>query len=556
MADAEFATAKYRRRYKELVDDANDWRSQWSDISDYMLPRKGRYLKDENEETNSGRKKHQKIINGSTKDALRIVAAGLQGGLTSPSRPWFNLALPDKELTEFGPVKEWLHGVRDSMLNVFARSNFYGSVHSLYKELAAFGTGSMLIEEDFSSVIRCRPFTIGEAVYALDEKYRGNTLYRRTSFTARQIVRKFGEANVSEAVKSAVENGKGDSRFDVIHAIQPNDDFDPQKPTSDSLVFESVSFELKNSPEKFLRKGGYRSKPMVIVRWDVTGVDTYGGCPGMDALGDAMMLQKMEEKKLKALDKMVDPPMNAPVSLKAKGGTIIAGGVNYVDTQQGQQGFVPAYQVNPDIQNIGVEIANVEQRIRRFFFNDLFLSLIGTSKQMTATEVAERHEEKLLMLGPAIERFQQELLDPAIDRTFVIMDSLGLIPPAPPELADAPIKVEYISLLAQAQKLVGTATVDQLAGFVANAAQVNPEVIDKMNFDEAVDEYGDLLGAAPRLIRTDEEVFVLREQRTQAQQAQQLAEQAKTAAEGAKDLGQADIGDGKTALQMIIDGAA
>ena len=217
----------------------------------------------------------------------------------------------------------------------------------------------------------------------------------------------------------------------------------------------------------------------------------------MDALGDIKMLQKLEEKKLKALGKMIDPPMVASTDLKGKGATVIEGGVTYVDVTQGQNGFTPAYQIRPDIQNIGLEIMNVEQRIRRFFFNDLFLSILTTGKEMTATEVAERHEEKMIMLGPVIERMQAELHDPILERTFSIMSDIGMLPPAPPELQGVDLKIEYISLLAQAQKLVGTGAIERVAGFVSTVGQAIPQTLDKFNADEAVDQYAEMVGVPP-----------------------------------------------------------
>ncbi len=129
-------TQKYRIRNKRLRDDSGSWMTHWRDLAKYLLPRKGRYLSGEEDQKNAGAKKHQAIINGSANDALRIVAAGMQGGLTSPARPWFVLTLGDAELMEFAPVRIWLGAVRDAMLGVFAQSNFYGSIHGQYKELA------------------------------------------------------------------------------------------------------------------------------------------------------------------------------------------------------------------------------------------------------------------------------------------------------------------------------------------------------------------------------------------------------------------------------------
>lgn len=523
-------TQNYRRRHTELRDEIvnEGWLAMYKDLSEYMMPRRGQYLSGDERDTRSGARKESKIINGSAHDALRIIAAGLQSGLTSPARPWFKLGLPDADLMEYGPVRDWAYKVRERMLYVLARSNFYGAMHGQYGELALFGTSAMMIEEDFRTVLRCRPFTIGEFMLACDSQYRVNTLYRQFSASARQLVDEFGKDKVSEAVVEAVKNGSLGRRFEIVHLIQPNGQFDPNKRNVDGKSYESAYFELKADPDKLLRRAGYDGLPFAASRWDVTGVSVYGNSPGMTALGDAKMLQKMEEKKLKALDKMVDPPMNAPASMKNKGGTIISGGVNYIDVAQGQQGFTPTYTVNPDFQKIAFEIDRVEQRIRRFFFNDLFMAVLQEDKKMTATEVAKRHEEKLVVLGPVIERLQSEVLDNIIDRTFEIMMRQDMIPPPPPEIAGMPLKVEYIGLLSQAQKMVGTTAIESVANFAVALAPVVPAILDKFDVDEAMDQYGDMLGVAPNVIRSDDEVDKLRASRAQEEQAQKMAERAQS----------------------------
>lgn len=521
------------------------------------MPMKGKYLLSESQDTyaNDGAKKHQKIINGSANDALRIIAAGLQGGLTSPSRPWFALTMNDENLAEFQPVREWLHNVRSILMTIFSRSNFYGSIHSMYKELAAFGTGAMLIEEDFESVIRARPFTIGEYMTALDSKYRARTLYRQFAMTADQMIEAYGIEAVSDQIKSCYDNGNGEKRFEVVQAIEPNGLLNPYRKDFQGKQFISAHFELNNDPDKMLRLSGYNEMPFVVARWDVNGVDVYGTAPGMDALGDVKMLQKMEEKKLKALDKMVDPPMNAPSSMKGKGATVIAGGVNYLDALQGGQTFAPAYQVNPNMQQIGFEIERVEQRIKKFFFNDLFLSIIMNEKNMTATEVAKRYDEKMMVLGAVIERLQSEMLDPVIDRVFNIADRLNLLPPPPKEIEGLEIKVEYISLLAQAQKMVGTTAIEQTAAFVGNLAAVSPDVIDKFDFDEAVDQYAGMVGVPPKMIRSDDAVAEIRAQRAQAQAQAQMQEQIAQSVQGAKIMSETKVGNNSAldALLGVVD---
>ena len=557
-ADRKELIKKHRRTYESLRDEASTWRPHWQDIAQYMLPRKGRFLLGQTttSEVNRGDKKHQKIINGAALDAIRIISAGLQGGLTSPARPWFQLATPDKDMMEYAPVRYWLSDVQRRLLNIYSRSNFYGSVHGQYKELSTFSTAAMMINPDFKSVINCRPFTIGEYVLALDENYRVAMVYRLFAMKARQMVARWGKDNVSRGVQTAAKENNGEHYYDVLHCIVPND---PNTGINEAFPFYGVYFEwAKDGAENngVLEINRYTEQPFVAPRWDVTGVDTYGGdCPGMDALGDCKMLQKMEEKKLKGLDKMIDPAMNAPTSMKKQGGSLISGDINYIDINQGQQSFAPAHEVRLDFQNMAFEIERVEQRIRRAFFNDLFLTILTADKRMTATEVAERHEEKLLMLGPVLERLQSEFLDVIIDRTFSIANSFDLLPPPPPELQGVELKVEYISLLAQAQKMVALGAIERTAGFVGGLATTGfPEVIHKFDASQAVDEYAESVGVPPRIIRSDEKANERAQQAAQAQQRAAALEQGQQAAQTAKTLSETERGK-DSALDAALEAA-
>lgn len=545
------AVKTYAKRLAALESEFETWKSHFKEISEYLIPRKGRFI-DRDTIQNDGKKRHRAIIDNTAGRALHQLAAGMQSGLTSPARPWFKLGLPNKDLEDYPPVKIWLEDVRRMMLHIFQKSNFYTAVHNIYYELGAFGTGVMNIDSDYDRVIRCYPFTVGEYYLSCGPNYTVDTLYRNYWMTAKNMCMRFGN-RVSKSVKNMYQNGNGEQWVRVIHVIEPNTQADPGKMLSKFKPYKSVLFEHSNHNDQFLFESGYDMFPVMAPRWGVTGTDVYGISPGMETLGDIKMLQKMQKKSLRALDKIVDPPMNAPLTLKSKGTTTIPGGVNYIDTVSNTQTFTPAYQINPDIQAIEYKIEKVQQAIREGFFADLFAMVSSADKRMTATEVVERHEEKLLMLGPVIERIQPELLDLVIDRTFSIMASAApsLIPPPPIELQGMELEVEYISLLAQAQKMVGVTAIEQVAAFVGNLAAVKPETIDKFDQDEAVNQYADMVGVPPKIITSNEDAQEIREQRAQQIQQQQMMEQLTQAAQGAKTLSETDTG-GNNALAALM----
>lgn len=212
-------------------------------------------------------------------------------------------------------------------------------------------------------------------------------------------------------------------------------------------------------------------------RWEVAGEDSYGtDCPGMMSLGDNKQLQVGEKMSAQAVEKMIKPPMIGPTSLRQQKASILPGDITYVDTREGMQGFRPAHEINFNISALEAKQDQVRMRIKSAYFEDLFLMLASSDRrQITASEIDERHEEKLLALGPVLEQLNQDLLDPLIDNAYAIMDAQGYIPPAPEEIAGQALKIEYVSIMAQAQKLISIGSVDRFSGFVGQLMQIAPE---------------------------------------------------------------------------------
>lgn len=527
------------------------WDAHWKDLQKYIQPRAGRFYETE---TNRGDKKRESIIDSTAGKALRVLVAGMSSGLTSPARPWFRLTTPDPELMEFGPVKEWLFEVERRMRMIFQSSNVYNALPMAYEELGLFGTSVTFWMTDFNRVLRGVPITTGEYALALGDDLTVDTVYRRYRPTVKQIVEQFKGA-VSQNVRQMYDRGDYDERVEITHAVEPRRQRDVSKLDARNKRWASVYWE--HGQDKTLRESGFDARPFTATRWDVTGYDTYGRSPGMDALGDAKQIQLMERKKALLVSLGVQPSMVAPVSLQNGSATMAPAGITYADSVQGGSGpaFRPAYEPNPQWLGLMREDMNeVRDRINSAFFADLFLMISQMQDVRSATEVAARQEEKMLMLGPVLERAHSELLNPLIDRTFTIMLDAGLLPPPPQELFGTDLRVDYISVLAQAQKAVSTTAVERLTGFIGNLAAVDPQVIDKYDADQAVDEYADMLGVPPKIVRPDDQVAQIRQQRQQAQQMQQALASGKDAADTAKVLSQADMRGGNALSALTGNG--
>jgi hypothetical protein len=544
---------KYLRRKTSLWNERSLWVSHWREISDYLLPRSGRFFE---QDRNRGEKKHNHIYDSTATRALRVLAAGMMSGMTSPARPWFRLAIQDSDMMEYEPVKIWLDDVSKLMREIFSRSNTYRSLHMVYEELGAFGTAATIIRPDFNDVVRHYPLTIGE--YALSASARGeiDTIYREVPMTVAQIVEEFGIENVSKSVKNQYDRNNLDQWITVMHAIEPRKDNERSygKRDAKNMPFKSCYFELAGEGDQMLSESGFNFFPVLAPRWSVAGGDIYGNGPAMEALGDIRQLQHEQLRKAQGIDFQTKPPLQMPVSMKGMEYDTLPGGISWVDPSQPNGAIKSAFEVNLNLQHLLLDIQDVRDRIKGTFYADLFMMMANDTRSgITATEVAERHEEKLLMLGPVLERLHNEMLSPMVENTFTMMLEAGILPPPPKELQGMDLNIEFVSTLAQAQRAIGVGAIDRLLGTVGSIATMKPDVLDKLNADQIVDTYADMLGVDPNLIVGDENVAIIRQQRAdqqrKAEEQQQMAMMADTAAK----VGGIDTGN-PNALTDVMQG--
>ncbi len=548
--------SSYRKRVEALKDERSSFMSYWGELSDYHLAHRGRFLVSDR---NKGYKRNTKQINNTSRRAVRTLASGMMAGITSPARPWFKLGLNDKKMMDVDEVKIWLLRVERVMREIFNQSNLYNSLHVVYQELGVFGTASMGVFNDFENVIRCKPYTVGSYVLALNGKDIVDTWAREYQYTVGQLVKKFGKESCSQSVQKQWDNGNTENWIDIVHIIEPNDDRDGMNTLAKHKRFRSIYYEKAKSQkgDNFLLKSGFDDFPILAPRWEVTGEDVYApSCPGMDALGDTKALQTAELMKYEAIEKMVDPHLIAPASMRdALNNDLPSGEVSFVDTSN-LDVLKPVYQVQPRIDYHIQDIEGVEDRIEKAFYVDLFLMLASSDRrQITAREIAERHEEKLLMLGPVLERLHNELLDPLIDRTFNIGMAAGIFGRVPDVLSEKQIKVEYISVLAQAQKLVEVGAIEKVAQYVGGLATIWPEARHKFDAVKSVENYADSVGVSPEMIKNETEFkeTVAAEAAAQQQQ-QQMTEQGPAMAQSAKVLSETDT-EGQNALTELMERA-
>lgn len=541
--------SKLTARWEQLKNERASWMAHWREISDYLLPRSGRYFA---QDRNRGEKKHNNIYDSTGTMALRILAAGMMSNMTSPARPWFRLTTNNPKLNESQAVKTWLADTEREMQMVFNKSNTYRALHSLYEELGAYGSAAAVVLPDADNVIHFHVLTVGEYAIATDHRGRVNTLYREFQMTVGQMVSDFGRSACSTSVQNAFDRGALDTWMTVIHCIEPRTDRDMSKRDNRNMPYKSVHFEPSARDGEYLRESGFNTFPALCPRWSVMGGDIYGSSPGMETLGDIKQLQHEQLRKAQGIDYQTNPPLQAPSSLSNRQVDTLPGGITFVDASTPNSGIRSAFEVKLELNYLLADIQDVRQRIRNGFYADLFMMMANdTRSNITATEVAERREEKMLMIGPVVERLHNEILDPLIDMTFTAMAEQGRMAPPPPELQGMALNVEFVSVLAQAQRAIATNGMDRFVGNLGSVAQLKPDVLDKFDADQWADEYAEMLGISPEVTLPDAQVAEIRKARAQAAAAQQQIVDMQTKAQTVQALGSVQTPGGNAGADLM-----
>ena len=525
-------------RHKRLVTEHQLWRWNWQDISNVMRPVRSQFVV----KPAPGQRQTEALFDSTALDAIDRLASTLNGTLTSRAAKWFSLKMRDEQLNENQDVKEWLEECSKRMFQTFNQSNFASEVHELYLDEVTFGTGAMLEEEKAPESPQFKGLifrTLFLADYVVDENPEGrvDTLMRLFKMSAAAAVQKWGKEKLGDKVMQAYTSGKMDDQFEFLHALFPRQVDGSPIPTQGTpktnLPFASVYIGMLD--KNIIDEGGFNEFPVMVPRWTKTANERYGRGPGYTALPDVKTLNKVVELGLKTWAKALDMPTKSIDDGIVGPIRNVPGGNTIVRDMDGLQPLFPAGYFRESISNDQIKSADLKASIRRIFFADQME--LPQGPQMTAFEVAKRFELLERLLGPTMGRQETELLNPLIERTFGIMFRKGAFT-APPQILTkqgADIDVQYEGPLAKSQRLSEVEGIERLTQFVQGAAQLKPEIIDVINFDEAVRIGADVLGVPTHVLNSQEDVAQLRKQRDQQnQERQQMQDVALTAQSAGK----------------------
>lgn len=538
-----------------MQDVRQDYEDEWRQIARFAQPSRSRFLVTEKDRGGQRRLWNKRMFDPHGIEAFRTLTNGMTSGLTSASRPWFTLTLSDETLAEGEGVRNWLSEVETRMYAFLAQTNFYGAVKAGYGEMGLFGTEACVMVEHRTAGAVCHTLTAGEYWIALSDATVPDTLARECPMSARQIVQTFGK-DAPQHVIDSYDRGDKERTVILYQLIEPNADYEPDRIGSKpwrSVYWDRITDRSKDN-DGILRESGFEEQPFWAPRWDVAGGDTYGVSPGMEALPALRELQMQAKRRNEAIDFMVKPEkiVKAGVRLTGEPGrTVSAAAIDGQNTV-----LIPYQMPYQAVGAIGEEINKCREQIDGLSFADLFNAITNMRgiQPRNVEEIASRNEEKLTQLGPVIERVSNEKLEIAIDRVFGIMMRGGMLPRPPEALQGMKINVEFVSILTQMQRAVGIGQIERAVGFVGNLAGAVPEVLDKLDTDELVEEYASRAGTPAAILRSQAEVDKMRAARAQQQNAQQAlaaAGPAKDAADTARLLSETRV-TGKPMLDTLM----
>ena len=553
---------KYKSKVRQMEENRQDYLKRWKAIRDYQLPYIGCF-DDTADTTDYARRRDTNIYHSVAWQANQSFAAGVMSGLTPPSRQWFRLIWSNDTMKNHPEAGELLDKRMNILQDVLLKSNFYNAIHSAYLELA-FGQAPLAIFQDADTGVHFVPFTVG--TYMMENGPDGivDTFCTKYEMTARQLADKFGADRLPSSIRAELENGGVKTKHKLWWLVEPNRFHDRNKEVMDKYHMKYLSlYWLEEGEKDFLDIGGFQEWPIPVARYLVTGNETYGKGPGWFAEGDSKGLQKLEKDDIIAVELGIKPPMAASATTAKQGINLTPGSYTVVERNEP---VTPLFNVNVNLQHLQEKILDLQDRIKRAYSADLFMMLERLEdKNMTAQEVLQRKQEQLQQLGPVVQRLQFEFLRKIIERVYNILDRAGILPqPEDAELALAlsneEVTIEYISPLAQAQKMAGMTNIEQAIAFTGQLAQFDQSVLDKIDFAKTIDSYFDMVGAPASIKRTEEEYEAIQQQKAQAmaeakqqEQMAQAVQMAAPAAQAAKNITEA-ANDGNPALQEWLGG--
>ena len=512
-------------RVRDLMDEFGvlkaqrlNWETTWSDIQQNVIPHRTGF----EESPEKGQRHDSKIYDGTPLAALNTYASGSQGYLLSNVFKWFGLRVAEERVMDIREVRMWLSVVEQVLYGLVQRSNFYKQVYELFRDGGAFGTATLYTwfdegeRKEWFTTIHPREIYIAE-----NDNGEVDTVFHHYQMSYKRAMQRFKNDTVHpEVEKAAGEAHRKYEEMEILRVVRPNERWERGRADNASMRFESLYIDVDH--QVVMREGGHAINPYAVWRVEKSSDEAYGRGPGWTALADIKALYAYAKSDITAAQLMVNPPLEIPT--ERYDFKYLPGGRNYYDDQS-RRAFVMDTRIDL---KAGLEREERTRKIiEKHFLVDFFLLMSQMDRDVTATEIRRRQEEKAVILGPHIAGLNQDVLDRIIDRLFMDAWDAGMIPPPPRVLVESGqhMDVDYMGPLAQAQRsFFHSEPYRASLGDIMGVAQLRPDVLDNYNWDFITREMSKAQGMPEEALLDEKIVAQVRQVRQQQlQQQRQLA---------------------------------
>jgi len=514
--------------------------SHWQEIADLFHPEAGWFLGEKSE----GQKVMDKIYDSFPLIANQLLASAEFSMLTSPSNQWFKFVSPFPEFNQMRHVLLWYTNAARTMFQDMNKpvAGFMAAMHEGYLEFNPFGNITVFADEtEDRKALKFYSLPLSETYYITN--YSGDVVgfFRVYNRTVIQLKERFGLENLHTEVQKLYHQDQYNTKIQGMHVVMPRLIYNMNIPSSVELPYASLWIDLDN---KFcMKESGYHEQPFAAAPFFKSSQEKYGRGPGSIALPDAKMLMRVAQVTIRAAQKAIDPPLQVPDRGFYGPTRTYAGGINYY--QRGTKDKIEPLQSGAQ-PKLGIDyMQEIKQGIKQAFYIDQLQ--LHEGPQMTATEVIQRTEERLRLMGPWLGRLMTFLYTLG-NRVYGIERRAGRIPPPPKEIRGMPMKMVLTSPIARAQEQLEANGIARANELILPMADRKPEIMDLINEDEEVRGIYEIFNVTPRFLNDPNTVKQLRAQR--AQQAKEKAD-----AENIRDAGQGMQGM-TGALRMVQGGQA
>jgi hypothetical protein len=516
-------------RRDSIKADRGTYDSHVQEVAEYVVPRKS-YVTVKRQEGQKTITFNTDLYDPTAVFANQYMAAGLISHLAPPNSRWFAVRAEDEELNRSEAVKISLANLTVKLHEAFASSNFYMQLHELMIDMGYAGMACMEPQAGKETDLNFKTNHISEFVIAENSDHVVDTIYYTFKYTARQAKQEWGKENLSKSIMDSLTSTdlkQVDKKFEFIQELRPREEYKSFPAIGTDRKIASTIVCVKD--KAIIEEDGFFEMPKLTPRWSKNTNETNGRSQGMFAFPWIKQINKAWKDTTQARELGLRPPTLVPDDGFVGPIRSVPGAIwSYRKGLSATPGSIFTLPINSDQKSAMLQIDRLELNIKRAFFNDLFVMLTQMTKsgQTTAFEISERIQEKHAMRVPPAGRLQSELLNGVITRSIGVLGRAGKLNGIiAPELIGQRYKIEYISKLALALRILETRSITSTMDIVTPMQESYP-VFDNFNMDKTARGIAERLGYPPELMNTEAERDEIRRVRQLELEARENAEMA------------------------------